>query len=665
MIIKSLELCNFRQFYDVAKIDFCIGENSNVSIILGDNTTGKTTLLQSFLWCLYGHVDLPKKDKLLNFDREVDVKNKEVEVWVKLVIQSKGTEYIITRKNIYTTSSLNPSGILLSVSFKNSKGVKDDLKGTKAQNLVEKIFPPGLSSCFFFDNERISNITHKKNIASSVESLLGLNVISNAINHLGPTKDASLKRFKTDTVIGLLERKCIDLEDYDSNTLINEIEKIEQQIEVDSRTIEEVITNNKRISDIIEQHKDNIEQNQTIIKEREERNVLQDKLLQSINNISKYQNIFTEFFSNEYYKLLLNTFNDEIKIIKTVLQDEDDICYMPEVILKSILEKKQCICGNPIERDSKEYNQLIELSKKLEKNKEKKDIHVYIEQISNNEKKVSNVKNKLEELYGLISNERNLKLKFEQQIDDITEHLKGKDDVRYLLEEILRNERILQTNVNKVEVLEEKIKKLEENLKVKKKEYNMLIEANRNNEGYFKQIKYAKSIRNQYEDYFENQKNEIKLLLEKNVSSIFNEMFSGHRKVIINSNYSLDLLLYSENNGYRESIESPGLTTVKNFAFITGLVETARVKMLQESASNFNVEPEQFPLVMDAPFSNADEHHVERISKMLPKIAEQIIFFTMKKDWDIAKNVIPTPGKIYKIIKKSESKSTIEEVSYV
>ena len=44
MLIKSLKLKNFRQFKGDININFSYDSQKNVTIILGDNTYGKTTL---------------------------------------------------------------------------------------------------------------------------------------------------------------------------------------------------------------------------------------------------------------------------------------------------------------------------------------------------------------------------------------------------------------------------------------------------------------------------------------------------------------------------------------------------------------------------------------------------------------------------------------------
>lgn len=67
MIIKSIELNNFRIYKGVNRIDFAPDGERNIVIISGNNGFGKTTFLMSLVWCLYGRQmenvdDLYKKE---------------------------------------------------------------------------------------------------------------------------------------------------------------------------------------------------------------------------------------------------------------------------------------------------------------------------------------------------------------------------------------------------------------------------------------------------------------------------------------------------------------------------------------------------------------------------------------------------------------------------
>ena len=76
MLIKTLKMENFRQFRGKTKVDFSLDPEKNVTIILGDNTFGKTTLLQAFNWCFYGKVNFDQRpDFLLNYEVSEEMRN--------------------------------------------------------------------------------------------------------------------------------------------------------------------------------------------------------------------------------------------------------------------------------------------------------------------------------------------------------------------------------------------------------------------------------------------------------------------------------------------------------------------------------------------------------------------------------------------------------------
>ena len=53
MIIKSIELNNFRIYRGVNKIDLAPEGVRNILIVIGDHGYGKTTFLMSLVWCIY------------------------------------------------------------------------------------------------------------------------------------------------------------------------------------------------------------------------------------------------------------------------------------------------------------------------------------------------------------------------------------------------------------------------------------------------------------------------------------------------------------------------------------------------------------------------------------------------------------------------------------
>lgn len=63
MLIKSLTLNNFRQFTGEQTITFSTDKSQKVTFVMAESGVGKTTLIQSFQWVLYG---TSKFSKILN-----------------------------------------------------------------------------------------------------------------------------------------------------------------------------------------------------------------------------------------------------------------------------------------------------------------------------------------------------------------------------------------------------------------------------------------------------------------------------------------------------------------------------------------------------------------------------------------------------------------------
>ena len=193
---------NFRQFRGKTQVDFSLDPEKNVTIILGDNTFGKTTLLQAFNWCFYGKVNFDQRpDFLLNYEVSEEMRNGDQQkVEVEITVLHDGIEYIITRSQRYNCNGGNVRGEAvptIKVSYKQPDGQTESVKAAQIDNVINNILPEDLSTYFFFDTERVSSISTRKDVADAVKGLLGLSIMDSAIKHLGD-------RSKKTTVIGKL-----------------------------------------------------------------------------------------------------------------------------------------------------------------------------------------------------------------------------------------------------------------------------------------------------------------------------------------------------------------------------------------------------------------------------------------------------------------------------
>ena len=68
MKLSNIEINNFRQYYNAVNIDLTTNSDENIIIIGGRNGYGKTNLLLSIVWCLYGEKISQIDD---NFKKEI------------------------------------------------------------------------------------------------------------------------------------------------------------------------------------------------------------------------------------------------------------------------------------------------------------------------------------------------------------------------------------------------------------------------------------------------------------------------------------------------------------------------------------------------------------------------------------------------------------------
>jgi DNA sulfur modification protein DndD len=273
MKLKYMHLKNFRQFKGENKIVFSEDLDKNITVVVGKNTSGKTTLLQSFLWCLYGKANF-ENDNLLNFKLMEDMKlGDKLEVFVEISLLSEETEYIIKRKCYFNkeTNGINTDNSYLDIHYKQDDGQLNRIKSHKTESKINEILPEELSDYFFFDTERIQNISRKKNIKEAVKSLLGLTVLDNAIDHIG-------NKNKKRSVIGKLYRN-LDLENQSEADYIDKnIDRFKQDIEKIDDKIENANKEIEYYSNKVEEYNDILLSNYKTKKLQEKRNTLENKI---------------------------------------------------------------------------------------------------------------------------------------------------------------------------------------------------------------------------------------------------------------------------------------------------------------------------------------------------------------------------------------------------
>lgn len=655
MLIKTLRMENFRQFRGTTKVDFSCDPEKNVTIILGDNTFGKTTLLQAFNWCFYNKVNFDQHpDFLLNYELSEEMRNGEQQiVEVEITVLHDGTEYVITRTQRYTCANGNVRGESvpnIKVSYKQEDGQTESVKAAQVDNVINNILPEDLSTYFFFDTERVSSISTRKDVAEAVKGLLGLSIMDSAIKHLGD-------RAKRATVIGKLYRS-MDLDgDAKAQEALNRIQTAEEKRNAIAGQLEDCASQ-------ISQYDARKEQLDAILRDNQTTTTLQKKKEDLERRISLERKALSEAITQYFREFnagslaffaqpLLSTASAFLKEVKV---DDKGIRDLTKPTIMELIKRGRCICGQEIRDGNEAYQHLMAELAYVPPESIGNTVRHYKERLSSFSRPAERTYSSLDERYRAILRSKNRIQEWEDEHQTIGTQISGKENMRRYEQELADIRVRLRDIHAKKDRLNRDDGALKSDIDRWKKLYDSLTAVSEKNRQAMELIVYAEEIKGWLEETYKDKELTIREDLEAKVNEIFERMYHGHRRVTIDAKYHVELLTTVYDREIAAG-ESEGSNRVKNFAFIAGLVAMAKGKIITDSSENgINLSSEPYPLVMDAPFSNADETHTANISKVLPEIAEQVIMFVMQKDWNYAEPVMnDRVGKRYHLNKDSET----------
>ena len=660
MLIKSLKMQNFRQFKGNTAVDFSCDPNQNVTIILGDNTFGKTTLLQAFNWCFYETVMFDNNpDFLLNLEVANGMTNGDAEtVSVEICVIHNSVEYVISRSQQYICANNKVSGAKKSqvkVSYKQPDGQTESVRALEVQNVIENILPKDLSTYFFFDTERVRSISTRKDVSDAVKGLLGLSIMDSAIKHIGTKGNKK-------TVLGKLygamdtdgDKRARDALDMIQSSEAKR-EAIKDQLETCASQIKQYEARKGQLDDIL---RDN-QTTSTLQKKKED---LERRISTERSSLESTTGLFFKEFSKGSLQMfaqpLLGRASDFLAATKI---DDKGIRDLTAPTILELIKRGRCICGAEICEGNDAYRHLIEELNYVPPESIGNTVRHYREKLSSFSKNADHIYDSLTSRYQEIYRSKARIQEWEDELADISIQIRGKENMKQYETELIKVKKRLRELSDKKERLIRDDATLKNDIERYKKVYDSLVAVSDKNKETMLFIQYAEEILDWLSSTYKEKEAFIREALETKVNQIFEQMYHGHRRVSIDQRYQVTLLTTIEDKEVAAG-ESEGSNRVKSFAFIAGLVALAKEKLIATAGEEgFNLSSEPYPLVMDAPFSNADETHTANISKVLPEIAEQVIMFVMQKDWRYAEPVMASRvGKQYTLKKHSETYTVLE-----
>lgn len=377
---------------------------------------------------------------------------------------------------------------------------------------------------------------------------------------------------------------------------------------------------------------------------------------------------FLKFFSSNavsYFALPLEEQAKELLVNANV--DDRGIRDMTEASIRDIIKRGRCICGAHIVEPENgnlgndAYRHIIDELNYVLPSHLGTAIMSFKDLMESDSRNMAQYYQTIEQMYKNIQKHRDTIAKVEDDIARIEASIFGKENMSSYEADMNRIKADIKRMNDKKERCNREIGACESAIDSAQKVYDGLVSASDRNKRLIIYLAYAEKICQWIDETYAEKELEMRSRLQEKVNNIFSRMYHGQRRVQIDNQYHVTL--FAQMNG-KEVItgESEGLKRVKNFAFIAGLVDLAKEKAsLGKNSEAITWDNEAYPLVMDAPFSNADETHIKNISGVLPEVANQVIMFVMEKDWQYAQSVMNVRvGKYCTLKKFSESYTEIE-----
>ncbi len=661
MLLKEFSIKDFRILKGKQQISFAASGNHNVTMIMGDNGTGKTTLAQAFTWCLYGDTTFEDKIMLCKSTSGSMLPNTEENVRAELTLEHNGIEYTIISDQKYKKASsgaIKPSGQrAFTIAFKKPDGTREYVKPLDTEIRMKEILPKELSRYFFFDGERIESMGKEikrgrsQEFAGAVQSLLGLNAYTAALSHLkGRGSNNVLHVYEqsydssSNSKIAEYSKKILEL-----TTEIDRIDNRLTQIDAEKEAAHDIITDlteriakNKSSEELAKQKAELVLKRKNLITARESQI---KSLLRSFNSNAP------SFFAKRLMKDALQVLSKADKLDKGVPNVNDKT-------IQHLIDRKKCICGVDVFTGNDAFIELTKLLDYIPPKSIGNLIGEFINLCEISNKSVKDYFDDFCDAYKTIREYEDNHAGHNDEIGMIEKQLEGLESVGALQAELSRHEK-------QVKNLEAEIKLISQ----EKGSYitnQKMIEAVRkehaNKDKTNQKIEIYKAYANYMYDTllaaYTAEESRMREQLQDTVNELFRSIYNGGFSLSLDEKYNIQINVIDQASGIADDVETSTAQSISViFAFIAGVIKMARES---KKGNNIMLATEPYPLVMDAPLSAFDKKRIQTVCEVLPVVAEQVIIFIKDTDGDLADTYLGNKiGKRFSFDKKNEFEAYI------
>ena len=638
MRLVSLEIQDFRQFYGSQQIEFACEEAKNVTVVHGHNGSGKTALLNAFVWCLYGETtpDLEEPDRLENERTVAETPDGgTVEVKARLVYEDAGTTYVVERSRKASKTSeterLRADEPQLLIWKRRSTGDLEEVgrSNKDRQARLNRTLPHGLYPFFFFNGERVEQLARPDafdQVEQGVKTLLDVKLFERTVEHL---------RKKA---VPELSRELKGVSDVDMRDLLSQIEAKEKEhdrLEAEiSQKDSDRVKLEREISEF-ESQQEAIEQLAEFARQRKDKAVAlkakEDQEREIASDLSR------ELSQHGYLALAGSVFDSAQESIVAARQRGEIPAKVKPQFVTDLLDRGRCICGRDLVSGEPEWNELLKWS-------EKTGLADLEEAISQTAALMGPLRERARDYFAAIdrfqgrlsantTDIRTLKEEVALLDQELGDGSHG-EDAQFLAARLAELRRQRLTATANLMIAKRDISTLDDDMQRLRQQRTRASAHDDRARLIKQQIDSAERIADVVQQIFELQKERVRSTLSAQISEAWEAAAIKNYRASVTDEYRL--VLAKNVGGTEQPVYGPstGERQVLALSFVASLVKAAADSARDTSEHVFGIRQGGFyPLIMDSPFGSLEEEYREKVAEWVPRLAEQVIVLVSNTQW--------------------------------
>ena len=648
MLIKSLTMQNFIPYYGIQTIEFPTSPQSNVLVIFGENTHGKTSVLNAFRWVFYGEAinkgnPIPLENILNRKARSEGTQSGSV------VISFEHEESQFKLERFFDLDSQPQSSRALYIN--------GDLQPDQDfDKWIQRIVPKETARFFLFDGELLKEYEEllvegsaaSKKIKRSIEDILGVPSLQMAINNMVPVlrnlRHASASATQTESATQEAQKQIsVFSESIQKN--VESLKKLEDQYFLDEQELSDI---SAVVNDTREQQTQSEELSQLLAK--------QNGLTTSINEIEREiveaRSTLWKSVLSDWAAALSEGHSNKIEEYENKRSKIEELKFEIKNLRQLNTDRLCPSCNQTIPVDLDIEIQIIEKSRMLDDlDASQIDIseiqgwNQLTHMLNRDTFPLSKLREKTESLGSKIFDQDRMK----KEISDLRKSLSNFDSGK--MENLIRQQEALKHALAMTDksISEIKTKISSEEDHRRKLEAQIEVSGGSKAKVSIARVQSAEKIDKIFKRALDILRENLKQTVQARAAEAFKSMTTRPDHYVdlrITETYGMEII---SNTGDVVPSRSAGAEQIVALSLIDGLNRTGKAAG---------------PVIMDTPFGRLDKTHRSNILNYLPQSARQLVVFVhsgeLERNDETMMSIKSRVGAEYQIRPKSADESILE-----